>query len=213
MARPADPRLRDLLSVERGFWSRGLVRVAGVDEVGRGPLAGPVVAAAVILPPEACIEGLDDSKKLAPARREVLADEVRRRCVRLGVGAASAREIDALNVRRATALAMRRAVARLGADPDHLLVDGLPVAELGRERQTALVGGDGRAQCIAAASVVAKTVRDRLMRRLAARWPGYGWERNMGYPTPEHRDALLRLGPTPHHRRSFAPVQLAIPDL
>lgn len=213
MARPASPRPRDPLAFERGFWGRGLVRVAGVDEVGRGPLAGPVVAAAVILPPGERIEGLDDSKKLSPALRETLALEVRRRCVRLGVGAASPREVDALNVRRATALAMRRAIARLGAAPDHLLVDGLPVPELGRERQTALVGGDARCHSIAAASVVAKTVRDLLMRRLALRWPGYGWERNMGYPTPEHREALVRLGPTPHHRRSFAPVQLVLPDL
>ncbi|MDP9348930.1 MAG: ribonuclease HII, partial [Gemmatimonadota bacterium] len=128
----------------------------------------------------------------------------------VGIGAASAREIDHLNVRRATALAMQRAVARLPVPPHHVLVDGLPVPELGPETHTAVVGGDRLVHCIACASIVAKVVRDRLMGRLAARYPQYGWERNKGYGTPEHLEALARFGPTPHHRLSFAPVQLTL---
>ena len=127
------------------------------------------------------------------------------------MGAASCREIDRINIRRATALAMQRAIARLGG-ADHLLVDGLAVPELGTETHTAFVGGDGCVHCISAASIVAKVTRDRLMARLAARYPQYGWERNMGYGTPEHLDALDRLGPTPHHRRSFQPCQFDFSD-
>ncbi|MEW5929604.1 MAG: ribonuclease HII [Gemmatimonadota bacterium] len=205
-----DQRLRDPLSIERGFWSRGVSVLAGVDEVGRGPLAGPVVAAAVILPEGRCVDGADDSKRLAGPRREELVEEICACAVAFGVGAASAREIDAINIRRATALAMQRAVARLPVRPDHLLVDGLPVRELGLDTHTAVVEGDRLVHCISCASILAKVVRDRLMARLAARYPGYGWERNKGYGTPEHLSALARLGPTPHHRRSFAPVQLTL---
>ena len=182
-------------------------RVAGVDEVGRGPLAGPVVAAAVVLPRDCWIDGIDDSKRLSPDRRLDLSEKILASCAAVGIGAASAAEIDRLNILRATALAMRRAVARLGG-ADHLLVDGLPVGELGTETHTAIVGGDGCVHCISAASIVAKVTRDRLMARLALRYPEYGWARNMGYGTPEHLAALERLGPTPHHRRSFQPCQL-----
>lgn len=205
-----DTRLQDPLHWERGLWSRGVEVVAGVDEVGRGPLAGPVVAAAVVLPPECLLEGMTDSKRLTPARREELARVVGERASWVGVGAASAREVDRLNVRRATALAMQRAVARLPVRPGHLLVDGLPVPELGEGTHTAVVEGDRLVHCISCASVVAKVVRDRLMARLAARYPQYGWERNKGYGTREHLEALARYGPTPHHRRSFAPVQLTL---
>ncbi len=205
-----DERLRDPLSIERGFWSRGVSVLAGVDEVGRGPLAGPVVAAAVILPEGRCVDGADDSKRLAGPRREALVEEICSCALAYGVGAASAREIDAINIRCATALAMQRAIARLPVRPDHLLVDGLPVPELGADTHTAVVEGDHLVHCISCASILAKVVRDRLMARLAARYPGYGWERNKGYGTPEHLDALARLGPTPHHRRSFAPVQLTL---
>ncbi|HEX2188554.1 MAG TPA: ribonuclease HII [Longimicrobiaceae bacterium] len=203
-------RLRDPLSIERGFWSRGVSVLAGVDEVGRGPLAGPVVAAAVVLPAGECVDGADDSKRLTAARRTELAEAVCARAVAYGVGAASAREIDLLNIRRATALAMQRAVARLPLRPDHLLVDGLPVPELGGESHTAVVEGDRLVHCISCASILAKVVRDRLMARLAARYPQYGWERNKGYGTPEHLEALARFGPTAHHRRSFAPVQITL---
>ncbi|MBW3572889.1 MAG: ribonuclease HII [Gemmatimonadetes bacterium] len=205
--RPSPQRLRRLLATEWGLWDRGLVRVAGVDEVGRGPLAGPVLAAAVILPRETWIDGVDDSKRLNADRRLDLYRKILDTALVWGVGAASAREIDRVNIRRATALAMQRAIARLG-DVDHLLVDGLSVPELGTETHTAIVGGDGCVHCISAASIVAKVTRDRLMARLAARYPQYGWERNMGYGTPEHLEALDRLGPTPHHRRSFQPCQL-----
>jgi ribonuclease HII len=182
-------------------------RVAGVDEVGRGPLSGPVLAAAVVLPRDCWVDGVDDSKRVPSERRPDLCTRILEVAVAVGIGAASVVEIDRMNIRRATAVAMRRAVARVGP-VDHLLVDGLAVPELGLETHTALVGGDGRVHCISAASIVAKVCRDRIMERLARRYPGYGWERNMGYATPEHLDALQRLGPTPHHRRTFQPCQL-----
>jgi ribonuclease HII len=208
-SRPAarGERLQSPLDFERGLWSRGVPAVAGVDEVGRGPLAGPVVAAAVVLAPECEICGAYDSKRLTPGRRVLLAEEIVRGARAVGIGAASSREIDLLNIRRATALAMRRAIARLWVAPEHLLVDGLPVPELGLEWQTAVVGGDRQVHSIACASIVAKVCRDRLMDRLALRYPGYHWERNKGYGTPAHLEALRRLGPTPHHRRSFQPVE------
>jgi ribonuclease HII len=179
-----------------------------VDEAGRGPLAGPVVAAAVIFRPEDRVPGVTDSKQLTEVAREELVVEIRRRALCIGVGAASPQEVDRLNILRATHLAMRRALSRLALEPDHVLVDGLP-AELGCEH-TAVVDGDVKSYTIACASIVAKTTRDRLMKRLAARYPQYGWSTNVGYGTPEHVMALGDLGPTPHHRRSFVPVQLAL---
>ncbi len=197
---------RTELATEWGFWDRGLVRVAGVDEVGRGPLAGPVMAAAVILPRDCWIEGVADSKKLNADRRLDLYQKIIRTALVYGVGAASCREIDRINIRRATALAMRRALRRLPLEPEHILVDGLAVPELGLEWQTAIVAGDHHVQSIACASIVAKVCRDRLMERLAAKYPLYGWERNKGYATDEHREALFRHGPSPHHRRTFQTV-------
>ena len=197
------------LKLERDLWGRGLARVAGVDEVGRGPLAGPVVAAAVIFEPEVRVPGVVDSKQLSESVRDELVVEIRRRALCIGVGAASPREVDRLNILRATHLAMRRALDRLSHEAEHVLVDGLPVPDLGREH-TAVVDGDSKSFTIACASVVAKTTRDRLMKRLASRYPDYGWETNVGYGTPEHVTALGELGPTPHHRRSFVPVQLAL---
>lgn len=200
-------RLQDPLAYERRFWSRGVLAVAGVDEAGRGPLAGPVLAAAVVLRPGVAIPDATDSKLIAPERREALNDEILRRSLAVAVGAASAREIDRLNIRRATALAMSRALARLAVRPDHVVVDGLPLPELGWEHE-AIVDGDALVHSVACASIVAKVCRDRLMRRLAERYPGYGWHTNVGYATREHRDALRRLGPTPHHRRTYGGVQL-----
>ena len=197
------------LKLERTLWGRGLARVAGVDEVGRGPLAGPVVAAAVIFQPEVRVPGVVDSKQLSENVRDELVVEIRRRALCIGVGAASPREVDRLNILRATHLAMRRALDRLSHEAEHVLVDGLPVPDLGWEH-TAVVDGDSKSFTIACASIVAKTTRDRLMKRLAARYPDYGWETNVGYGTPEHVTALGDLGPTPHHRRSFVPVQLAL---
>ncbi len=197
------------LAIERELWAQGLELVAGVDEAGRGPLAGPVVAAAVIFRPEDRVPGVTDSKQLSAQVREELVVEIRRRALVIGVGAASCREVDRLNILRASHLAMRRAIARLDPLPEHVLVDGLPVPELG-PGHTAIVEGDAKSYTIACASIVAKTVRDRIMQRLAPRYPGYGWSTNVGYGTPEHVMALDALGPTPHHRRSFVPVQLSL---
>ena len=193
------------LRVERRWFSRGVRLVAGVDEVGRGPLAGPVVAAAVLVDPDTpLIEGVNDSKQLTRRRREQLAAVIVSSLPH-AVGAASLREIDRLNIRRATALAMRRALRRLPERAGAVLVDGLPVPELEIEHE-AIVDGDAHCYAIACASILAKTVRDRLMRLLAGRYPAYGWERNAGYATAAHRRAIEQQGVTPHHRRSFTPV-------
>jgi ribonuclease HII len=191
--------------------------VCGIDEAGRGPLAGPVVAAAVVLDlrrfPKVLREGLDDSKVLTIEQREVcyraLARCVDRGTARIGIGAASVAEIDRINILRAALLAMTRAVAVLGVRPDIALVDGNIAPELDCAAQ-AVVMGDALSFSIAAASVVAKVTRDRIMRALASRYPVYGWDTNVGYATPEHGEAIRRFGVTPHHRRSFAPVRLAI---
>lgn len=192
------------MELEQEYWDRGLTLIAGVDEVGRGPLAGPVLAAAVVLPPNVAIRGADDSKKLTFERRAELYVEIRAKAVAIGVAGASTREVDRINILRASHLAMRRAVARLGCTPEHVFVDGLPVPELG-DRCTSVIDGDAKVHCIACASIVAKVVRDRIMHLLATRYPGYGWETNAGYGTEEHRGAIVQLGLTPHHRRSFEP--------
>ena len=203
---------RPTLAREARLWADGTELVCGLDEVGRGPLAGPVVAAAVVLKPGSrAIRGLRDSKILSEKKRHRLARLVHARALAVAVGAASVREIDRLNIRRATALAMRRALAHLPMTPQAILVDGLPLPELAHVHE-AVVDGDAHCQSIAAASVVAKVIRDRLMTRLGARHPAYGWASNMGYGTPEHLAAVHSLGPTAHHRRSFAPVlQLPLP--
>ena len=177
--------------------------VAGVDEVGRGPLAGPVFAAAVIL--RAPLEGLADSKQLTAARREALASLVHEQAA-VAIGAASVAEIERHNILGATMLAMRRAVARLPLRPRAVLVDGNRAPELDLPTRC-IVDGDALVPAISAASIVAKVLRDQLMFRLSRRYPGYGWERNAGYGTAEHRSALGSLGLTPHHRRGFAPCQ------
>jgi ribonuclease HII len=177
-----------------------------MDEVGRGPLAGPVVAAAVVFPLDVRpLRGLRDSKLLSAARREALAARIRCVALAVAVGAASVHEIDRVNIRRATVLAMRRALARLPVQPQHLLIDGLPIPDLGLPHQ-AIVDGDVHCHSIAAASIIAKVVRDRLMQRLDHRYPRYGWGTNRGYGTEEHLAAIDRFGPTPHHRYTFEPV-------
>ena len=180
-------------------------RVAGVDEVGRGPLAGPVTAAAVVLDANRIPEGLDDSKKLSAKRREVLWAEVMA-CADVSVAHASVAEVDALNILRASHLAMERAVAGLRVAPDHLLIDGNMIPKGLTLPATSLIKGDGRSVSIAAASIVAKICRDRIMVDLAQQHPGYGWETNMGYGSKSHMAAIQNLGITPHHRRSFKPI-------
>lgn len=185
--------------------------ICGVDEAGRGPLAGPVVAAAVILDPNRPIEGLTDSKKLSASKREHLAGAIRARALAFNIATASVEEIDALNILRATLLAMQRAVAGLALRPSEVLVDGdhCPLLEM---PVRAIVGGDASVAVISAASILAKTARDALMRELHQDYPQYGFDRHMGYGTAEHLAALRRHGPCPIHRRSFAPVraQLAL---
>mgnify|MGYP002338714696 CR=1 FL=1 len=184
-------------------------RVAGIDEAGRGPWAGPVCAAAVCLGPDAraALAGVTDSKALTRKRRDTLLERVRAHAD-VGVGWASAAEVDHHNVLQASLLAMQRAVAALAESPDHALVDGRQVPALACPAHC-LVKGDRRSLSVAAASIVAKVERDRHMAILDARHPGYGWARNAGYGTAEHRDALARLGPSPEHRRSFKPVRAA----
>ena len=197
------------LRYERALWRDGRARIVGVDEVGVAPTCGAVVAAAVIVRPNAHrIRGVRDSKTLSAQQRERLAPLIRAKAVAVAVGAASVREIDQLNIYHATHLAMRRAIARLGGH-DHVLVDGNRIAgfEAHVGPYTAIVDGDARCYSIACASIVAKVVRDRMMARLATRYPGYGWERNQGYATREHRLAIRRQGLTPFHRRSFLALQ------
>ncbi len=192
-------------SFEQAALARGSTRVAGVDEVGRGPLCGPVTAAAVVLDPAHIPEGLDDSKKLGARRRADLAAQIMQ-SADCCVAHASVAEIDRLNIHHAAHLAMSRAVAGLRQAPDHVLVDGNHIPrDLGVAAE-ALVKGDARSVSISAASILAKEARDALMVDLAQQYPGYGWERNAGYPTRGHLQALLELGVTPVHRRSFKPV-------
>lgn len=200
---------RPTFARERAAWADEHLLV-GVDEAGRGPLAGPVVAAAVVFFPGQPLRGLRDSKTLSAEKREELAVRIRERSMAVGVGAASTREIDRLNIRVATALAMRRAIERahvalIDRERARVLIDGLPMPEIGYTHD-ALVDGDALCPSIAAASIVAKTVRDLLMHRLARRYPSYGWETNVGYGTPQHQAGLREHGPCRHHRQSFAPI-------
>lgn len=204
MSRRPDASAQRTLSLE---FDAGTV--CGVDEAGRGPLAGPVVAAAVILDPSRPIEGLRDSKQLSEARRDALATAIRERALGWAVASASVAEIDRLNVLRAALLAMRRAVAALPVAPTLARVDGnqAPRLDCGIEL---IVGGDASEPCISAASILAKTERDAGMLRLHARFPGYGFDRHKGYPTAEHLERLRALGPCVAHRRSFGPVRDAL---
>lgn len=190
--------------LEAALRRQGFARIAGVDEVGRGCLFGPVYAAAVILDPARPIRGLKDSKMLTPEARTCLAAEIRDRALAWAMASAEASEIDRINILQASRLAMRRAVEQISPPCDYLLVDAVhvdwPVP------QQALIKGDARVAAIAAASIVAKVERDALMKRYDAEYPGYGLACHKGYATPAHLEALLRLGPTPLHRRSFAPV-------
>ena len=190
---------------ERTAWDLGYEAVAGLDEAGRGSLAGPVAAAAVILDPSRPIAGIDDSKKLTPRRREELYREIVASARAWSVALVDAREIDRINILQATIRALTEATLRLGAGADFLLIDAVPLPGAGKPFQ-AIIGGDGKSFSIAAASILAKVSRDRLMRRADRIYPGYGFERHKGYGTPEHLEAIARLGPTPLHRRSFRGV-------
>jgi ribonuclease HII len=188
--------------------------MAGVDEAGRGPLAGPVIAAAVILDPARPIRGLRDSKRLSASQRERLAIMIRARAIAFAIAGASEAEIDALNILQASLLAMRRALAALAQVPVHIMIDGNKAPQLAdlfaNSRIECVIGGDDLIPAISAASILAKTHRDALMGDLEQHYPGYGFARHQGYPTPEHLAALDRLGVTPIHRRSFAPVRLRL---
>lgn len=192
---------RETIAIAEGLWP-----LAGIDEVGRGPLAGPVVAAAVILDPKAVPDGLDDSKKLSAMRREELFADIAASALAIGVASATALEIDALNIRQATLLAMRRAVAALPVVPAGALVDGNDPPTLPC-RCEAIIQGDGMVASISAASIVAKVARDRMMARLAKLYPAYGFAGHVGYGTAAHRAAIKAHGPCPEHRYSFAPVK------
>lgn len=201
------------LEAERSLWERGIRRVVGVDEAGLGPLAGPVVAAACLIPMDCdMIEGVRDSKILSALQRQRLFPRILQQAAAVAWGAASVREIEDLNVLRATHLAMKRALCRIG-DYDHALIDGLAIADQQMGPHTPLVDGDASSYSIACASILAKVLRDRLMKRLSARHPGYGWEQNAGYATQAHLEALRELGPTPYHRRSYAPVRLVLQQI
>ncbi|MCY1126530.1 ribonuclease HII [Frigidibacter sp. RF13] len=193
------------LSFEGAAMTRGFTLVAGVDEAGRGPLCGPVVAAAVVLDPARLPAGLNDSKKLSEKRRETLYAAIRAQA-EVGVGLASVAEIDEMNILRASHLAMVRAIEALPRVPGHCLIDGNLLPRGLVLSAEAVVKGDARSMSIAAASIVAKVTRDRIMVDLAQQHPGYGWAKNAGYPTKDHLAALRNLGVTPHHRRSFKPV-------
>ncbi len=194
---------RPTFDLEQKFWQVGKVRVAGLDEVGRGALAGPVVAAACVFPPGIDVPDLlSDSKRLTRRQRERIAEWIRLHATTWALGAASHREIDRYGIVWATVLAMRRALARLGP-VDHVLYDGRELPSFPSANSTAVVDGDCLCASIAAASILAKVTRDRMMERLARFFPGYGWEDNAAYGTPAHRQAIARLGLTPLHRRSF----------
>jgi ribonuclease HII len=207
--RAEERRLTKLSSFEQELWDQGITLVGGVDEVGMAPLAGPVIAAACILPPGARLKGVNDSKQLTREEREELEPQIRAMAVAVGIGRAEVHEIDTINIYQAGLLALRRAVLALTPQPLHLLVDARKLAGLGMPQQ-AIIKGDAKSITIGAASIVAKVHRDRLMTDLDREHPGYGFADHKGYPTPVHLDALKKLGACPIHRRSFAPVAKAL---
>jgi ribonuclease HII len=199
-----------MLEFETSLWAEGFVHIAGVDEAGLAPLAGPVCAGAAILPKGYRLEGLDDSKKIHDeAKREALALAVKRDAVAWAVGWATVEEVDTLNVYQAGLLAMRRAVEGLAVRPDYVLVDARTIPGI-EQPQRGIIKGDAQSLSIAAGAILAKTTRDQLLNELDAKYPGYGFASHKGYPTPEHLDAIARLGVLPVHRRSFAPIKKAL---
>lgn len=196
----------DTLAFEQRARSRGYRLIAGIDEAGRGALAGPVVAAAVILPVGVHIDGVDDSKKLSPKQRDALFDVITAQALRIGVGMAAARVIDRINILQATRLAMQEAVGKLSPPPDYLLIDGISTIASPYPQKT-IIKGDSLSLSIAAASIIAKVSRDRLMRELDLQYPGYGFAGHKGYGSASHMEAIRRLGPSPVHRKTFGGVK------
>ncbi|WAA13618.1 ribonuclease HII [Fervidibacillus halotolerans] len=200
-----EKRLEEMLVFEKQVKFQGFRYIAGIDEVGRGPLAGPVVAAAVILPDDFRLQSINDSKQLSPKKREQLYEQILRQAISVGIGMVDHEEIDRINIYQATKKAMNMAIKQLSPLPDYLLIDGMnidcPIS------QTSIVKGDARSLSIASASIVAKVRRDRMMIQYGKTYPEYGFERNMGYGTKEHLEAINRFGPSPIHRKTFAPIK------
>lgn len=196
---------RQMSRLEQNLWQQGYSHVAGVDEVGRGPLAGPVVTAAVILPQDYYLPGLNDSKKVPPAMREAFYEHIVSHAISIGMGISSVETIDEINIYQATLRAMKEAVNQLDPAPEMCLNDAVTIPGVAIP-QVPVIGGDGKSVTIAAASIVAKVTRDRMMEEYAKHYPQYGFEKNAGYGTPEHCEALKQFGPCPLHRRSFKPV-------
>lgn len=200
---------KDWLKLEKELGSQGFNLVAGVDEVGRGPLAGPVVAAAVIFPPDVAIPGINDSKKLSAIERIALSAEIEPRARACSIGIVTPGEIDRFNILKASLMAMRRAVEKLSIQPDFLLIDGREKIGQLKIPQRAVIKGDSLSQSIAAASIIAKVARDKMMATLHREFPHFDFVHNQGYGTKSHKEALSKFGPCPEHRRSFSPVQKA----
>lgn len=198
-------RFHEMSQYEQNLYNNGIQYIAGIDEVGRGPLAGPVVAAAVILPKDFFLPGLDDSKKLSEQKREELFEQIKATAVSIGIGIIDAKKIDEVNIYQATKLAMKQAISKLSITPEHLLVDAMKITI--DIPQTSIIKGDSKSYSIAASSIIAKVTRDRLMKRLANDFPQYGFEKHMGYGTGLHLNALNTFGVTDLHRRSYSPVQ------
>ena len=200
-----EARLTEMSRIEQGLHEQGYGKIAGVDEAGRGPLAGPVVAAAAILPSKASFPGLDDSKKLSETKREKIYQLLIEEKIPFGIGIGTVTEIDELNILGATKLAMMRSIQQLPIQPDFVLIDALTLPNLNLP-QKGIIRGDALSVSIAAASVIAKVTRDRILIDLDRKYPGYGFAKHKGYPTKEHIQALVRFGPSPVHRQSFRPV-------
>ncbi|MBL4952664.1 ribonuclease HII [Neobacillus sp. OS1-32] len=205
-------KFHEMTQYERKFWFQGYQLIAGVDEVGRGPLAGPVMAAAVILPDNFYLPGIDDSKKLSEKKREEYAEIIKREAVSVSIAQIQADEIDEINIYEATKKAMKSAIASLHIQPDFLLIDAMPL--MTPYPSESIIKGDAQSISIAAASIVAKTTRDKLMKEISLSYPEYGFEHNMGYGTKEHLQAIKKYGITPYHRKSFSPIkEIYMPNL
>ena len=202
-----------LFEFDKGFYNKGLSFVSGIDEAGRGPLAGPVVAAAVILPKDIFIDGVNDSKKLTEKKRNVLFEEIKQKAFSYGIGIVDAKKIDEINILQATFLAMRKALEQLSVKPDLVLVDGNHIIPNLQNKQQAIVSGDAKSACIACASILAKVTRDNMMYEYAKQYPQYNFQKHKGYGTKAHLEAITKYGPCPIHRMTFAPLNSKQPEL